>query len=128
MINFTKLEVVLNKLGLGTLIQRFKDEKVDFDTLAVASESELTRLGIVTIGDKVRLRDMCKKELSRERTSSNNLNQPYSAAIRERSVLFAPYSVHGQGSSRRRGTSSSTSSRKGAEKKRPWTVTFCLLV
>ena len=50
-----RLEETLNKIGLGTLTQRFKDEKIDFETIIAATDNELTRLGVVTIGDKVRL-------------------------------------------------------------------------
>ena len=50
-----KMETALNKIGLGTLAQKFCDEKLDFETLLAASDKELTRLGVVTIGDKVRL-------------------------------------------------------------------------
>ena len=53
-----KLETSLNKIGLGTLAQKFFDEKMDFKTLLAASGKELTRLGVVTIGDKVRLRQL----------------------------------------------------------------------
>ena len=42
-----KLETSLNKIGLGTLAQKFCDEKLDFETLLAASDKELTRLKIL---------------------------------------------------------------------------------
>eukprot|EP00794_Sanderia_malayensis_P012462 gene12461-13750_t len=57
-----KLEASLSQIGLGTLAQKFYDEKLDFQTLLAASDQELTRLGVVRMGDKVRLRQLCQRE------------------------------------------------------------------
>ena len=43
-----KVETALNKISLGTLAQKFCDEKLDFETLLATSDTELTRLGVVT--------------------------------------------------------------------------------
>ena len=56
----SSLEIVLNKVGLGHLEERFKAEKVDVDTLSSASDQELNRLGVTTIGDRVRLKECCR--------------------------------------------------------------------
>ena len=56
-----RLQVALNKIGLGALMERFSAERVDFNTLIAATDIELTRLGVVTIGDRARLRDISRK-------------------------------------------------------------------
>ena len=56
-----KMETALNKISLGTLAQKFCDEKLDFETLLAASDKELTRLGVVTIGNKLQLRQLCQR-------------------------------------------------------------------
>ena len=123
---YDRLEIALNKIGLGTLIQGFKDEKLDFDTILSASESDLTRLGVVTIGDKVRLREVCKKEKADMAIGNESMQSTssYSNTIRERSLLFS--SRLGVGSSRRRGGHASGNQKLNA-KKRPWTVSFMCL-
>ena len=55
-----KMEAALNKIGLGTLAQKFCGEKLNFETSLAASDKELTQLGVVTIGDKVQLRQLCQ--------------------------------------------------------------------
>ena len=57
-----KIETALNKISLGTLAQKFCDEKLDFETLVTASDKELTRLGVVTIGNKLQLRQLCQRK------------------------------------------------------------------
>ena len=56
-----KMETALNKIGLGTLAQKFFGEKLDFESSLAASEMELTQLGVVTIRDKVQLRQLCQR-------------------------------------------------------------------
>ena len=56
------MDKILRELNLGTLVDRFDAEKIEPDTVISASDSELTRLGVSTIGDRIRLRDHCSKE------------------------------------------------------------------
>ena len=49
---------ILRELNLGTLVDRFDAEKIEPDNVISASDSELTRLGVSTIGDRIRLRDL----------------------------------------------------------------------
>ena len=58
-----KIETALNKISLGTLAQKFCDEKLDFETLLTASDKEITRLGVVTIGNKLQLRQLCQRRI-----------------------------------------------------------------
>ena len=52
---------ILRELNLGTLADRFAAEKIEPDNVISASDSELTRLGVSTIGDRIRLRDLCSR-------------------------------------------------------------------
>ena len=53
---------ILRELNLGTLVDRFDAEKIEPDNVISASDSELTRLGVSTIGDRIRLRDLCSTQ------------------------------------------------------------------
>lgn len=112
------MDDILRKLNLGTLVDRFNDEKVEVDTVISASDSELARLGVCTIGDRIRLRNLCKatkqedSEVSHASTSKNR---------EERLALFNP---RRQG----RGASGSDSKRrKTATKSKLWTAHFVCL-
>ena len=48
---------ILDKLGLNLVTKKFQDEKVDIKVLIPASDEDLIRLGIRTIGDRIRLRE-----------------------------------------------------------------------
>ena len=51
------------------LSQKFEDEKVDFNVIRLASDEDLIRLGVRTIGERVRLRDACRRVYTRSSTS-----------------------------------------------------------
>ena len=51
------------------LSQKFEDEKVDFNVIMSASDVDLIQLGVRTIGDRVRLRDACRRVYTRSSTS-----------------------------------------------------------
>ena len=53
---------ILRELNLGTLVDTFDAEKVEPDNVLSASDSELTRLGVSTISDRIRLRDLCSTQ------------------------------------------------------------------
>lgn len=52
-----RLAAALDAIGMRPLIQRFIDEKVDDNTFGSISDEQLSRLGISTIGDRIRLRE-----------------------------------------------------------------------
>ena len=52
------MESVLQKLDLGTLIESFKAERIDIGAVLSATDGELIRLGVDTIGDRIRIRDL----------------------------------------------------------------------
>ena len=47
------MDKILRELNLGTLADRFDAEKIEPDNVISASDSELTRLGVPTIGDRI---------------------------------------------------------------------------
>ena len=51
------------------LSQKFEGEKVDFNVIMSASDVDLIQLGVRTIGDRVRLRDACRRVYTRSSTS-----------------------------------------------------------
>ncbi|CAG2227857.1 unnamed protein product [Mytilus edulis] len=52
-----KLRVSLYKVDLGTLYQKFLDEKIEDDSFNFLTDEDLKRLGVETIGDRIRLRE-----------------------------------------------------------------------
>ena len=71
------MDDILPELNLGTLVDRFNAEKVEVDTVISVSDSELARLSVCTIGERIRLRNLCKarkqedSEVSHASTSKN---------------------------------------------------------
>ena len=51
---------ILQSLGMTILSQKSEDERVDFNVIMSASDEDLIRLAVRTIGDRVRLRDACR--------------------------------------------------------------------
>ena len=47
----------LEKIGLGTFYQGFVNEHIDDASFPWLSDSELSRLGVETIGDRIKLRE-----------------------------------------------------------------------
>ena len=112
------MDDILRKLNLGTLVDRFNDEKVEVDTVISASDSELARLGVCTIGDRIRLRNLCK---ARKQEDSEVSHASTSKNREERLALFNP---RRQG----RGASGSDSKRrKTTTKSKLWTAHFVCL-
>ena len=55
------VESVLNDVGLATLLPKFISERADVNVILAASDQDIIRLGISTIGDRCRLRDACRR-------------------------------------------------------------------
>lgn len=55
----SEFESVLNDVGLAALLTKFISERVDVSVILTASDQDLIRLGISTIGYRCRLRDAC---------------------------------------------------------------------
>ena len=56
---------ILESLGMSMLSKKFEDEKVDFNVIMSASDEDLIRLGVRTIGDRVKLSDACRRVYTR---------------------------------------------------------------
>ncbi|XP_066921335.1 uncharacterized protein [Clytia hemisphaerica] len=101
------MEEALAKVGLAHLVQKFKDEKVDANVITSASHEDLKHLGVKKLGDRVKLKELCKN------TTMSRIRQ-------ERRDLFAPY------------PSATTRNKKQqkdkkAPKKRTWSAQFFCL-
>ena len=52
---------ILAKLGLSLVTKTFQDEKVDIKVAISASDEDLIRLGVRTIGGRIRLKEACRR-------------------------------------------------------------------
>ena len=94
----SEMEDILNKAGLSELLQRFIAEKVEPETITAATDLDLIRLRVATVGDKMRLREACRKREKEPRHSDTNDSSsgPFeygntsSARNSERRLLFQP--------------------------------------
>ena len=59
------MEAILNELGLGILKETFEAEQV-------VSDGNLASLRVSTIGDRIRLRELCTKSLEKNKNESND--------------------------------------------------------
>ena len=101
------MEDILKELHLESLIPHFLAERIEPANVAALSDEELCRVGVTTIGDRLRLRDLCavaEKDCTRESVASN--------VLQERKALF-----NGRNSRR-------ADRQKKAVAKRSWTVSF----
>lgn len=129
------LEKLLLEVGLPHLMEKFKQERVDFSILAAASDDDLKKLGVKCLGDRIRVRSYCRNhnKLTAATTSSSALTnsflslnaEPNSGSFcspqEERNVLFT---------SRRRGGARSASGQTITNKKQKvltWTGKFICL-
>ena len=53
------MEDILKELHLESLIPHFLAERIEPANVAALSDEELCRVGVTTIGDRLRLRDLC---------------------------------------------------------------------
>jgi hypothetical protein len=126
------MENILEVLGLGTLKHRFAEERIEPEIVIAMSDGELTRLGVSTMGDRIRLRQRCRASadsastqctagqstLNSEDTelSGNSSAGPSLSSIAsERSRLFNPRH------------SSATSRKRKVSRGRTWTVQMICL-
>ena len=117
------MESILEQLGLETLLERFSSEKVDPEVVLSMSESSLIRLGVETVGDRIRIKERCKQYVEGDkRGTSFTSSSPAQQIAEERRMLFQPYSSHrGQGSRTAKADKRKKSSR------RTWTGQFVCL-
>ena len=85
------MESILNELGLGILIERFEDERVEPEVVACLSDGNLASLGVSTISYRIRLRELCAKSLEKCKDEGDDDRKNYRDRVREeRNHLFQP--------------------------------------
>lgn len=78
---------VLEQMGLVTFFQNFEKERIDEHMIESVSDSELSRLGLQTIGDRHRFRKKVRENMS---NTTNAENGPPSYAVGSSSAVFTP--------------------------------------
>ena len=53
---------ILNKFGLNAVTKNFQNEKVDMKVVMPVSDEDSIRLGVRTIGERIRLREACRRD------------------------------------------------------------------
>ncbi|XP_028401220.1 uncharacterized protein LOC114533980 [Dendronephthya gigantea] len=121
------IEKILSEIGLQAVIEHFKAEKIDEKIAVTLNDDQLIRLGVATIGDRARFRQLCRQHGSdsavpqvEAREGQGSSSAQRSRAYRERALLF-------NSRSSRRSQSQPTNAAKKKEKKRTWTATFVCL-
>ena len=66
------MKQILEKLNLGTLIEKFEEQRMDPTAVTAMSSSdgELSRLGVTTIADRIRLAEVKKEKVMDSTTAS----------------------------------------------------------
>ena len=132
-----RLEKILQNLGMEHLYSKCLEEKIDIDSISYLTDKDLSRLGISTIGDRVRLREACRAtetspssfDNHRGGTSGSASNFRGSRALEvrnERSVLFSP-GVTPRGHSKNRNANKRKHPTSSKVRSRPWTAQFVCL-
>ena len=129
------MESILEQLGLSTLLERFSDEKVDPHVVLAMSESALIRSGVATMGDRIRIKQLCKEAVdcsrdskgddSVDRDSSGSRTSAVEQVREERRLLFRPYNQ--SGANHGRSASAGRAGQKKKSSKRTWTGQFVCL-
>ena len=61
--NSNIIEEILKRAGLSTLIGSFISEKIDPNIICTMNDEDMIRLGVTTIGDRIRLRESAKQQV-----------------------------------------------------------------
>ena len=61
----TWIEEILLGQNLQIAVEKFKAERIDVDNFLSLSEQQLIRLGVTTIGDRLRLTERVKSEINK---------------------------------------------------------------
>ena len=109
------LTTIFQKLDLMHLWPKFEKEKIDAKDIESLSDNELNNLGVTTIGDRIRLRNECRKIVASLPTWQG-VSQT-KRVIRERNNLFQAYQPQ-HGPARRN---------EKRKKKKLWSLNFLCL-
>lgn len=112
------MDKILDDAGLSALRERFQEERIDPEIVISMSDEELSRLGVSTMGDRIRLRSACRGKggFEVENTSPSISTVSAATVASERARLFNPRQ---RGSNRKR----KAPQRSG----RTWTAQFICL-
>ena len=124
------MEAILESMGLSTLLERFVEENIEPETVLSLSENALIRLGVSTMGDRVRLLVLCRSAKDRTAGTSPSASAatPARQQVREeRTLLFQPYRSHPRHRGSGRPIHSLAEKNKSSESKRSWTGQFVCL-
>ena len=85
------MEQIIQTVNLASLLDRFQVQRMEVESMLAASDQDLIRLGVSTIGDRIRLRDACRKKVEENAASTSqasNLTSQANAARVERLSIF----------------------------------------
>lgn len=74
------MEQILQAVNLACLLERFQAQRMEADSVLAASDQDLIRLGVSTIGDRIRLRDACRKKVEENAASTSQASTSTSQA------------------------------------------------
>ena len=128
------MEAILEQLGLGTLLEKFSDEKVDPHLILAMLESALIRLGVATMGVGIRMKELCREavDCSGDSNGADAVNCDSSGwstsaaeqVREERRLFFCPYNQ--SGSNRGRSASAGQAGQKKERSQTNMDGTVCL--
>ena len=84
---------ILHKLGLNMISKKFQDEKFDIKVAMLASDEDLKRLGVRTVGDRIRLREAFRKVTANSSLRPLDISQGKSTnrpGLEKRLFLISP--------------------------------------
>ncbi|VDH96227.1 Hypothetical predicted protein [Mytilus galloprovincialis] len=145
-----KINIILQELGLESVIPNFETEKIDLQTCMSLNDTQLIRLGVNAMGDRLRLNarvrsELCKDDQLKEGTSDlSSSSQPTTLAcgiMRQRNILFgkrknnskkrssslANFETDDNKAELEGGQSKGKSKKKAKHTNRTWTVTVVCL-
>jgi len=116
------MEAILDELGLGILKETFQAERVESEVLTCLSDGNLASLGVSTIGDRIRLRELCTKSLEKSKNESDDERKNCQERVREETnYLFQPNRNSSSGRGRKQKSACPQSQRQ-------WSFQFVCLV
>ena len=99
-----------------------KDPGNEVDVVLAMSESALIRLGVATMGDRIRMKELCREAVDCSAVDCDSSGSSVSAAEQvreERKLLLRPYNQ--SGANRGRSASAGRAGQKKKGSKRTWT-------
>ncbi|XP_070550065.1 uncharacterized protein [Ptychodera flava] len=124
------MDSILRELSLQTLTPRFQQQRITPRAVEALEDEDLIRLGVITIGDRINLRDLCREHKARGVNVSAGLSgvrrTSASSVSVERQLLFH---CDRENRNRRRRYGGPTTTRRETSKKsrRSYTITCVCL-